>query len=158
MATCGGAGGDLAGDEVAVLRAVFGVDDNDVECGPPINVPPETIPVRRGETARLESSAYRQALRSAVERSMSPLSLDQVFDDEASCFTFSNAGVILDQNGLPEARSHSVSRPGFDRSGTHAIVFISWACGPDCGYVGLDLYQKDQGRWSQLDEVRLIEF
>ena len=149
--------GDMAVDEQGVLRAVLLVDE-DVGCGPPINLRPETIRVRRGSEERLNTPQYREAFRSAVEISEVPLRLDEVIDDEETCFTYSNSGVELDAEGLVRARSLAISRPGFDRSRTYAVVLVAWGCGPDCGYMSLELHDKRGGRWGRVGEVQLIVF
>jgi hypothetical protein len=45
------------------------------------------------------------------------------------------------------------SRPGFDKSGNHALVYYRLSCGTLCGQVGYVLLKNSGGQWRVLQEV-----
>ena len=45
------------------------------------------------------------------------------------------------------------SRPGFDKSGSHALVYYRLSCGTLCGQVGYVLLKNSGGQWRILQEV-----
>ena len=45
------------------------------------------------------------------------------------------------------------SRPGFDKSGNHALVYYRLSCGTLCGRVGFVLLRNSGGQWRILQEV-----
>ena len=45
------------------------------------------------------------------------------------------------------------SRPGFDKSGNHALVYYRLTCGTLCGQVGYVLLKNSGGQWRILQEV-----
>jgi hypothetical protein len=45
------------------------------------------------------------------------------------------------------AATIALSRIGFNRQGTQALVFMSYGCGGLCGYGGFIMLEKQQGAW-----------
>ena len=45
------------------------------------------------------------------------------------------------------------SRPGFDKSGKHALVYYRLSCGTLCGQVGYVLLENSEGQWRILQQV-----
>ena len=57
----------------------------------------------------------------------------------------------------PGARGHiSFSRPGYDPSGTHALLAYGHGCGSLCGDWGYVLLERRDGRWTVLKRVITI--
>ena len=49
----------------------------------------------------------------------------------------------------------SISRVGFNARMEEALVYLSWICGPLCGYGELFLLGKKDGQWNLLNRARL---
>ncbi|MBB4638700.1 hypothetical protein [Longimicrobium terrae] len=158
----------LAEDERAVWSAYLEIARASAEVHGPAVVIDETMlsgsAPERGWLETVEGGFPYAALLDAGARSEARVQFSSVLgavtgvrwltnEEREQVFTGSDVQTSARLHEVVPGAIHviSMSRPGFDRTRTHAALAVSTWCGPLCGHGGYVLFRRQpDGRWTRL--------